>query len=663
MTFDINVILHESTNTERNFAKNAAKDGVITYFLANHNETQKLWMERNIEFITNKLNLEFVETSSNLAEIIYTVDNISYEQWLVDGKSTISNGNGKFTWKSSANTRGYGGVQDQATCASVILHSLGLSDPENQSWNENYTPIDTILSENWQGKGRYALAINPTENDIKALQYLYGQKTSTEISSKIVVHSSKKKEDLLIGEIGQKDIFVITTKGMNIYGTRNHDGQPAIQYDDLGKLYRGYTNVSIGNFSLNDGDLILISRTLFSPYDPRETAKSFSWAKEEGQSTSLKFIHTLNGEEDRASWASSNNLLFNDAAKLLVNVDGTKLGTGPGEAWVNDHLIAFIDITETYRPEDINVSQESFGIADHNYQVNNGNYQVQINGTQNNDLLLGELGEGYGNDVFTGYSGNDTINGGSGYDTAIYRGTYSDYTITLNSDNITLKDNRNGSNDGTDTLSNINKLIFFDTNALVIKDEVKPINFLGFQSKKVYEGKSEDYKFYALGENQYGIETSNRIDALTGESVLQFEESSLNLATDIKSTFDQVTGLNTASGEMFRLYNAAFARFPDTDGLKYWIDQFSSGKNTRRVVAQSFLGSAEFTEKYGSNVSDETYVNNLYKNVLGRDADTEGLNYWVGNLSSGIETRYEALLGFAESAENKALFTEMTGFS
>ena len=72
--------------------------------------------------------------------------------------------------------------------------------------------------------------------------------------------------------------------------------------------------------------------------------------------------------------------------------------------------------------------------------------------------------------------------------------------------------------------------------------------------------------------------------------------------------------------------------------------------------------SAEFTEKYGSNVSDETYVNNLYKNVLGRDADTEGLNYWVGNLSSGVETRYEALLGFAESAENKVLFTDMTGF-
>ena len=53
----------------------------------------------------------------------------------------------------------------------------------------------------------------------------------------------------------------------------------------------------------------------------------------------------------------------------------------------------------------------------------------------------------------------------------------------------------------------------------------------------------------------------------------------------------------------------------------------------------------------------------MYQNVLGRDADSGGLNYWLGQLSSGAETRYEVLLGFAESAENKALFTDMTGFS
>ena len=49
--------------------------------------------------------------------------------------------------------------------------------------------------------------------------------------------------------------------------------------------------------------------------------------------------------------------------------------------------------------------------------------------------------------------------------------------------------------------------------------------------------------------------------------------------------------------------------------------------------------------------------------MLDREADTDGLNYWLGQLNSGAETRYEVLLGFSESAENKALFTEMTGFS
>ena len=113
---------------------------------------------------------------------------------------------------------------------------------------------------------------------------------------------------------------------------------------------------------------------------------------------------------------------------------------------------------------------------------------------------------------------------------------------------------------------------------------------------------------------------------------------------------------------MFRLYNASFKRLPDPDGLKYWIGKYSSGENDSRAVASSFLVSDEFKQRYGNNVSDSTFVNTLYKNVLGRDADVSGLLYWLGQLSSGAETRYEALLGFAESAENKDLFTEMTGF-
>ena len=132
---------------------------------------------------------------------------------------------------------------------------------------------------------------------------------------------------------------------------------------------------------------------------------------------------------------------------------------------------------------------------------------------------------------------------------------------------------------------------------------------------------------------------------------------------EIQKAFDQVTGLNTDSGKMFRLYNAAFKRLPDPDGLRYWIGNFSSGKDDERAVASSFLVSDEFKHRYGENVSNEIYVETLYVNVLGRDYDQKGYNYWLGNLNNGTETRYELLLGFAESAENKTLFTEMTGFA
>jgi len=112
---------------------------------------------------------------------------------------------------------------------------------------------------------------------------------------------------------------------------------------------------------------------------------------------------------------------------------------------------------------------------------------------------------------------------------------------------------------------------------------------------------------------------------------------------------------------MFRLYNAAFARFPDASGLEYWIDKFSSGVDDERTVASSFIESTEFAERYGANVSNAKFVETLYVNVLGRNYDQDGYNYWLGNLNAGIETRHELLLGFAEADENKALFTEMTG--
>lgn len=61
-----------------------------------------------------------------------------------------------------------------------------------------------------------------------------------------------------------------------------------------------------------------------------------------------------------------------------------------------------------------------------------------------------------------GGAGNDTITGGNRADVALFSGNRADYTITTVAGVTTVKDNRAGSPDGTDTLRGLNILRFAD---------------------------------------------------------------------------------------------------------------------------------------------------------------------------------------------------------
>ncbi|PYE00710.1 hypothetical protein DNJ72_06485, partial [Prochlorococcus marinus XMU1403] len=181
-------------------------------------------------------------------------------------------------------------------------------------------------------------------------------------------------------------------------------------------------------------------------------------------------------------------------------------------------------------------------------------------------------------------------------------------------------------------------------------------------TSKTFEKELEEYEFFRRSDGSIEIKTEEGFDDITGIPKLQFADKAVSAIAEIEATFDQITAKEDHTGQMFRLYNAAFSRFPDSDGLEYWIKKNGSGENTDRQVAESFLASNEFKGKYGENISNEQFVKTLYQNILDREADTDGYNYWVGQLNNGVEDRSELLLGFAESAENKSLFTEMTGF-
>ena len=175
---------------------------------------------------------------------------------------------------------------------------------------------------------------------------------------------------------------------------------------------------------------------------------------------------------------------------------------------------------------------------------------------------------------------------------------------------------------------------------------------------------SFDAKFYNLGEGRYGVQLkdNNTIDEITDVTSLRFQDKVIFPADDVAAVFNQVKGIEDVSGVVFRLYNAAFARLPDTKGLENWIAGNSTGGMTYATSAQEFSFSQEFKNRYGVITTDTQYITTLYNNVLERSPDAAGLANYQGLLANGKE-RGAVLLDFSESPENRSLFTEVTGLS
>lgn len=110
------------------------------------------------------------------------------------------------------------------------------------------------------------------------------------------------------------------------------------------------------------------------------------------------------------------------------------------------------------------------------------------------------------------------------------------------------------------------------------------------------------------------------------------------------------------AGKVYRLYQAAFDRVPDTEGLSYWVDHQDRNVSTFSAVADSFIHSPEFERTYGtpSTVSNSEFTELLYLHTLGRLADQEGFDYWVEKLDGAHTNRGDLLAFFSESDENVA---------
>lgn len=101
--------------------------------------------------------------------------------------------------------------------------------------------------------------------------------------------------------------------------------------------------------------------------------------------------------------------------------------------------------------------------------------------------------------------------------------------------------------------------------------------------------------------------------------------------------------------ELDKVYQGAFGRSADAGGRAYWSDYVRAG-NRLTDVGVHVYASEEFYKRNGS--TNRGFVTGLYKRILGRNADTGGLNHWTNAMANGM-SRAEVTQSFYNSIESR----------
>lgn len=246
------------------------------------------------------------------------------------------------------------------------------------------------------------------------------------------------------------------------------------------------------------------------------------------------------------------------------------------------------NVTATFTPIDSVIvsgnGDDSLTIeGEANVTIDGGDGDDAINTAAGADSITGGQGDdsissGEGNDTIVAGQGEDTVDGGEGFDTVKLQGTIDDYTVAVVDGQLVLTSNVDPS--VSVTASNV-EFIQLDTGSIAV--------------------------------------AANEEDA-----------------------------------QALRLYQAVLGRSADGEGAEFWIDQLADGDDASVLaLAETFLGSEEADAMGYNEMSDAQFVNALYENAFGRDADVDGLVYWTNQIADGESTRAEVVVQFVGSAEGQ----------
>lgn len=89
---------------------------------------------------------------------------------------------------------------------------------------------------------------------------------------------------------------------------------------------------------------------------------------------------------------------------------------------------------------------------------------------------------------------------------------------------------------------------------------------------------------------------------------------------------------NAMRTEISQLYVALFGRAPDGEGLGFWVQKLNAGASLTSI-ANEMYGVSAARAYYPDFLSNWQIIESFYINVLGRNPDQAGLEYWTNVLN------------------------------
>ncbi|MBF0679680.1 MAG: DUF4214 domain-containing protein [Devosia sp.] len=264
-------------------------------------------------------------------------------------------------------------------------------------------------------------------------------------------------------------------------------------------------------------------------------------------------------------------------------------------------------------------------------------------GGRGNDMIIGNGADS----VLVGGAGNDTLNGGAGRNLLVGDSLGQELSLI----GLNIRDFLTVTLPSAPTQAG---------NDILIGGEHNDIFIPGFGRNEVRGGAGTDtlaldlsLKALKISGDPNGVMNivyDGGSVALSGVEILAIKDGIFSLVGPIAEL-----GERQFVDEITLLYRAGLGRDLDAGGLDFWFSALSNGTDLDRM-ALSLIDSPEFADRFGTpeTLGDDEFVSILYKNVLGRDGEAEGIAFWQDQIANGAG-RADLLMSFAYSEENRAL--------